>query len=68
MSDEKRTDAPEEIRVLCGHSMCKGADTYRLQVACMNCSWKGHITLTRGHEFSRYGQQCPGCGCHSLTR
>lgn len=49
-------------------------DTYSLPVACINCDWQGDITLKKGEEFNiltiKFGSSnnCPHCGCNTLTK
>lgn len=68
MSETPFTTDEQTISALCGHSNCKGNGSYQLRVVCYNCSWKGRVKITKGHEFSRYSQSCPGCGCSTLGR
>lgn len=57
-----------EVRRTCGHLDCKGKGTYSVAVSCTNCGWTGRLALTKGHEFTRWAEPCPGCGCDCLQR
>lgn len=63
MTEENQLD---EIRRICGDSVCAGRGTYSLRGRCYNCNWKGTVTLTKGHSFLTV--TCPNCGCDEVRK
>lgn len=55
----------------CSADECSHKDTYRMEVSCSNCDWKGEIRVTCGHEPSvgwAGSAECPRCETSRLHK
>ena len=51
-----------DMRCLCGRCEDRTKETYKLNVSCSRCGWKGIALLRKGDSPDRM-HKCPNCEC-----
>jgi hypothetical protein len=50
-----------DFRCMCSKCEERTKETYKLQLKCSNCNWRGIALIRKGDKFSE-SRECPSCG------